>query len=181
MPKTQQTNTDNKERFEMSAKTNRQWRLASRPQGLVKGSDFQWCEEPVSSVGPHQVLVRNLYLSMDPAQRVWVRPEEGMMPPVAIGELMRGITIGVVEESRHPAYAHADYLNGTIVNHWMQADVMGLMQQSFNALLLIMPTVARSICETYCDRFRPGCFRQPVIRSNKGSRPLCWITPAASH
>jgi NADPH-dependent curcumin reductase CurA len=60
----------------MSAKTNRQWRLASRPQGLVKSSDFQWCEEPFPSVSPNQVLVRNFYLSMDPAQRVWVRPEE---------------------------------------------------------------------------------------------------------
>jgi NADPH-dependent curcumin reductase CurA len=114
MPKTQQTNTDNKERFEMSAKTNRQWRLASRPQGMVKRSDFQWCEEPVSSISPNQVLVRNIYLSMDPAQRVWVRSEETMMPRVAIGELMRGITIGVVEESRHPGYQEGEIVQGLL-------------------------------------------------------------------
>ena len=57
----------------MSNLTNRQWRLAARPQGLIKETDFEWVEEPVRSLADGEVLVRNIYLSLDPANRGWVR------------------------------------------------------------------------------------------------------------
>lgn len=50
----------------MATKVNRQWRLASRPISLIAESDFEWTQEPVPFLGEGQILVRNIYLSLDP-------------------------------------------------------------------------------------------------------------------
>ena len=83
----------------MDSKVNRQWRLAARPVGFIKESDFEWREEPVPTPGEGEILVRNILLSLDPANRGWVSEVKSYTPPVAIGEVMRGITIGVAEQS----------------------------------------------------------------------------------
>jgi NADPH-dependent curcumin reductase CurA len=94
----------------MAVKMNRQWRLAARPVGLFKESDFEWREEPAPTPRAGEVLIRNLYLSLDPTNRGWANEAETYLPPVAIGEVMRGITIGTVEQSRN-----ADFPEGAIV------------------------------------------------------------------
>jgi NADPH-dependent curcumin reductase CurA len=71
----------------MGAKTNRQWRLAVRPSGLIKEADFEWREEPVPTPGENEFLVRNIYLSLDPANRGWIREAKSYIPPVTIGEV----------------------------------------------------------------------------------------------
>jgi NADPH-dependent curcumin reductase CurA len=93
-----------KEVLEMTTKVNRQWRLAARPVGLIKESDFEWREEPVPTPGEGKVLVRNLYLSLDPTLRGYVSGRETYVAPVAIGEVMRGFAIGVVEQSRNARF-----------------------------------------------------------------------------
>lgn len=98
----------------MGAKVNRQWRLAARPIGLIKESDFEWCEEPAPTLGDDEILVRNIYLSLDPANRGWVREAKSYVPPVAIGEVMRGITIGVVEQSHHTDFQVGDIVQGML-------------------------------------------------------------------
>jgi NADPH-dependent curcumin reductase CurA len=98
----------------MSNPTNRQWRLAARPQGLIKESDFEWVEERVRSIEGGEVLVRNIYLSLDPANRGWVRETASYVEPVQIGDVMRGLTIGVVEESRNQRFSEGDIVSGTI-------------------------------------------------------------------
>ena len=98
----------------MVTRTNRQWRLGARPVGLLKRSDFEWREEPVRALDEGQVLVRNLYLSLDPTNRGWVNDVDTYLPPVGIGEVMRGITIGTVEESRNPAYQPGDTVQGLL-------------------------------------------------------------------
>jgi NADPH-dependent curcumin reductase CurA len=67
---------------------NRQWRLAARPVGLVKESDFVFAEEPVPILKEGEILVRNLYISLDPALRGRLSDTESYLPPVAIGEVM---------------------------------------------------------------------------------------------
>jgi NADPH-dependent curcumin reductase CurA len=101
----------------MPAKTNRQWRLAARPTGLFKESDFKLTEEPVPDPGEGQVLVRNLYLSLDPTNRVWASMDT-YLPAVAIGQVMRGIGIGAVEKSRHPKFQEGDIVQGML--GWQQ-------------------------------------------------------------
>ncbi len=96
----------------MSEETNRQWRLASRPEGMVDESNFRWLEEPVPALeADGQVLVRNLYLSLDPTQRGWMA-RDSYLPAVAIGEVMRGFAVGRVVESRHDGFAPGDVVRG---------------------------------------------------------------------
>ena len=80
---------------------NRQLRLAQRPVGLVDDDTFELAEEPLPALEPGQYRVRIAYLSLDPTNRVWIRDEPSYLPPVALGEVMRGSGIGTVVESRH--------------------------------------------------------------------------------
>jgi NADPH-dependent curcumin reductase CurA len=98
----------------MESKVNRQWRLAARPAGFIKQSDFEWREEPVPAPGEGEILVRNIFLSLDPANRGWISEAKSYSPPVAIGEVMRGITIGVVEQSNHADFQAGDIVQGIL-------------------------------------------------------------------
>ena len=89
-------------------KINRQWRLTSRPVGLVKDSDFEWREEPLPTLKEGEVLVKNIYLSLDPANRIWMNEQDSYMPAVGIGEVMRGIALGIVEESQDSNFQKGD-------------------------------------------------------------------------
>ena len=75
--------------------TNRQLRLKTRPEGLVRQDNFDLVELPVPELADGQALVRVLYLSMDPTNRVWMSDIPRYMPPVAIGETMRGLGLGL--------------------------------------------------------------------------------------
>jgi hypothetical protein len=97
----------------MSQYINRQWRLAARPEGLIKEADFEWREEAVRALRNGEVLVRNIYLSLDPANRGWVSGGPSYVEPVAIGEVMRGLTLGIVESSRRDGFAEGDLVSGT--------------------------------------------------------------------
>lgn len=96
------------------SKINRQWRLAARPSGLIKDSDFEWHEDTISPPAEGQVLIRNIYLSIDPTYRVWMNESESYMPPVAIGEVMRGGAVGVIEQSRNTEFEEGDIVQGLL-------------------------------------------------------------------
>jgi NADPH-dependent curcumin reductase CurA len=93
-------------------RTNRQWVLASRPVGMVEPANFEWREGPAPEAGEGQFLVRNLYLSLDPAMRGWISGAPSYMPPVGIGEVMRGGCVGEVVDSRLDTYAPGDLVFG---------------------------------------------------------------------
>ena len=95
-------------------KVNRQWRLAARPEGAIKQSDFSWSEEPVPTPREGEVLVRILYLSMDPTYRAWMNAAPTYLPPIELGQVMRGITIGVVEQSRNPNFPEGRHVQGLL-------------------------------------------------------------------
>ena len=79
---------------------NRQWILKRRPEGEIAEGDLAFVEAPVPAVPDGHVLVRNIYLSLDPTNRIWMSDMDQYMPPVEIGDVMRGGTLGVVEESK---------------------------------------------------------------------------------
>jgi len=79
--------------------TNHLWRLESRPEEALRVDNFRWCEEPVRDPDDGEVVVRTIYLSLDPTNRLWASDMDQYMPPVAIGEVMRGVNLGVVERS----------------------------------------------------------------------------------
>ncbi|MBO0860522.1 MAG: NADP-dependent oxidoreductase [Chloracidobacterium sp.] len=96
----------------MTQRINHQLRLIARPVGLIKETDFQRTEEPIPELQEGQVLVRNLYLSLDPANRGWVREEGSYIPPIPLGSVMLGVVVGVVEESRNPNFQAGDNVQG---------------------------------------------------------------------
>ena len=83
---------------------NRQWLLATRPQGEIAESDFKWVETPVPDLQDGQLLIRNIYLSLDPANRGWMSEKGSYMAPIELGSVMYGFSIGVVEASRNPGF-----------------------------------------------------------------------------
>lgn len=91
---------------------NRQWRLASRPVGMVAESNFELTEEPQPELHEGQVLIRNLYFSLDPAMRAWLWDRATYVPPVQIGEVMRSAAVGQVVASLKPGYEPGDYVVG---------------------------------------------------------------------
>jgi NADPH-dependent curcumin reductase CurA len=100
---------------------NHQVRLAARPQGMTKSTDWQFTEEPVAEPGPGGVLVKVLALSLDPAMRGWMNEGKSYIPPVGIGEVMRAGGIGVVVASQNPAFAVGDHVTGTpgVQEYWL--------------------------------------------------------------
>jgi NADPH-dependent curcumin reductase CurA len=96
----------------MAALSNRQWKLVARPDGPVKRSDFEWVTSPVGAPVPGQVLVRVLYASLDPAMRGWMTDRRSYIPPVALGDVMRAITVARVVESNDPAFSPGDHVWG---------------------------------------------------------------------
>ena len=86
----------------MSSSMNRQVRLASRPQGIPQAHHFEVTAAPVPPLGPGQILVRNRYLSVEPAMRGWVNAAGNYAEPVAVGAVMRSFAAGVVEASNDP-------------------------------------------------------------------------------
>lgn len=95
--------------------TNRSWKLAARPQGAIKDTDFTWSEEPApdaSQLAEGQVLVRTLYLSVDPTQRGWME-RDTYLPAVRIGDVMRAGGLGRVIASKSPAFSVDDLVSAT--------------------------------------------------------------------
>jgi len=93
---------------------NRQLRLKTRPEGLVKREDFELHQQTVPELKDGEFLVRVLYLSMDPTNRVWMSDIPQYMPPVAIGEVMRALGMGRVVASKSPHYAEGDLVQGLL-------------------------------------------------------------------
>lgn len=88
----------------MNPRTNRQVRLKSRPVGIPQREHFEIVETPLASPGPGQVLVRNIWLSVEPAMRGWVSAAANYSEPVAIGAVMRSFAAGRIVESNDPAW-----------------------------------------------------------------------------
>lgn len=104
--------------------TNRRVILSTRPVGIPQASHFALDEVPLSPVGEGQFRVRNIYLSVDPAQRGWTNENANYSDPVPVGGVMRALTVGVVTESRHDGIPVGLHLYGWF--GWQDYAVAGL-------------------------------------------------------
>ena len=93
---------------------NKQWRLKHRPEGDLRIEDFEWVETMMEPICDGEVLVRHIYLSIDPTNRLWTGEKDSYLPPVGLGDVMRGVGIGVVEESRCEKLKVGDYVQGQL-------------------------------------------------------------------
>lgn len=87
-----------------SPELNRQWLLAARPNGPPKAGDFTLHEAEAPVIGDGQLLLRTLYLSLDPYMRGRMSDAPSYATPVALGQVMVGSTVSIVVSSRHPAF-----------------------------------------------------------------------------
>lgn len=91
--------------------TLKRWVLRRRPMGEIQPGDLDLVEEPIRDLADGEVLVRTLYLSLDPTNRIWMSDQDQYMPPVGIGDTMRGGSLGVVERSRSDRFKQGDVVN----------------------------------------------------------------------
>jgi NADPH-dependent curcumin reductase len=97
----------------MDAHTNRQVRLVSRPRGIPQAEHFALVTEPVARPGKSEILIRNRYLSVDPAQRGWANDEGNYSAPVPLDTPMRALAVGEVLESNA-----TEFRTGELVYGW---------------------------------------------------------------
>ena len=98
----------------MSNRMNGQWRLKSRPEGMIKETDFEYVEESLGELVEGEFLVRNLYFAFEPAMRGWLNDIKSYVPPVQLGEVMRAGTVGQVIESNNAKFAAGDFVQGQL-------------------------------------------------------------------
>ena len=91
---------------------NRRVILAHRPDGIPQPADFTLDDTEMPAVADGEFLVRNIYLSVDPAQRGWASAEVNYSAPVPLGGPMRGLAVGVVVQSRCAEVAEGEFLYG---------------------------------------------------------------------
>jgi hypothetical protein len=116
---------------------NHQFRLASRPQGMVAREDFDYVEEAVPVLQDGQVLVKIAYVSLDPAMRGWMNEGRSYVPPVQIGEVMRAATAGRVAESKSEKLAVGDEVSGWLgVQEYAVCDAGAVFKVSTEAVPL---------------------------------------------
>ena len=92
---------------------NHRFTLASRPVGMPKRSDWAYEEETVRDLHEGELLIRALFISLDPAMRGWMNQSRSYVPPVGIGEVMRALALGQVVASKNPEFPIGKYVSGT--------------------------------------------------------------------
>jgi NADPH-dependent curcumin reductase CurA len=108
---------------------NHQVRLAARPSGLPRPTDWSLTAEDVPDPGPGEFVVAISHLSIDPAMRGWMNDRPSYIPPVEIGAVMRAGGVGRVTASEHPGFAVGDEVVGVFgVQEYAVSDGRGVMK-----------------------------------------------------
>lgn len=98
----------------MTDKVNKQIRLASRPSGWVDAENFSVAEEAVAKPVAGEVLVRNIFMSVDPYMRGRMNDVKSYIPPFQIGEVLQAGVVGQVIESKFDGIAEGDFVMGML-------------------------------------------------------------------
>lgn len=91
---------------------NREVRLKERPTGIPQAEHFEIVQSPIAKPQEGQIVVRNLFLSVEPAMRGWVSNVGNYSEPVPLGGVMRSFAVGRVVESRNADFAVGDIVTG---------------------------------------------------------------------
>lgn len=93
---------------------NRQWLLARRPQGMLSRDDFKYQEVPFTppTLNPGDILVKNTYFSLVPAQRTWMNADSSYFPPMQLNKPVVSPAVAEVVASANPKYAVGATISG---------------------------------------------------------------------
>ncbi len=148
----------------MAEPINRQIRLASRPSGWVTEENFTLTEEPVPEPGNGQVLVRNVFMSVDPYMRGRMNDVKSYVPPFRVGDVLQASVVGQVTSSRYDGIKEGDYVTGML--GWENYSVCdgrtlrkvhpGLAPLSYHLGILGMPGMTAYVGLTKIARAKPG-------------------------
>ncbi len=108
---------------------NHQVRLAARPSGLPKRSDWELTEESIPTPGPGQLLAAISHISLDPAMRGWMNAGASYIDPAEIGAVMRAAAVGRVLSCEHPGFKPGDHIYGNFgVQEYALSDGKGVIK-----------------------------------------------------
>lgn len=119
---------------DLSSAKSREYRLVKRPVGRVKPTDFEYVESPVPEPGPGQALARTLYLSLDPANRLWMNEGESYRGPIPLGQVMEGLGLAQIVRSNNPAFPVGSLVTGLV--NWRDYNLLG---EGVRALFMPVP------------------------------------------
>jgi NADPH-dependent curcumin reductase len=123
---------------------NRRLVLAERPTGMVKESTVALEETEVPQLGPGEALARVRYLSIDPTIRTWMDDAPGYLPPIGVGEVIRGGGVAEIVESNSARYQPGDLVFG--LTGWQDYVVADEGERSYQPLPAgVSPTVALGV------------------------------------
>jgi hypothetical protein len=110
-------------------------RLAARPSGLPRATDWEFTSETVPAPAQERFVVEISHLSIDPAMRGWMNAGASYIPPVEIGAVMRAGAVGHVTASEHPGFAPGDHVYGVFgVQEYATSDGRGVIKIDTSAV-----------------------------------------------
>jgi NADPH-dependent curcumin reductase CurA len=112
--------------------TNKAWTLAAYLSGLPTVDNFRLVEAPAPAPGDGEVLVKNLWLSLDPYMLGRMTQQKSYTKGVEVGDVMTGETVGEVVESKHPGFAPGEKVVG-ITGWQLYAAVKGEVLSKIDA------------------------------------------------
>lgn len=91
---------------------NKQVKLAKRPEGLPDKDVWSFEENPIPTINEGEFLIKQHYISLDPAMRGWLNDSKSYIPPVQIGEVMRAGSVGEIIESKNEKFKVGEFVTG---------------------------------------------------------------------
>ena len=91
---------------------NRKFILKRRPNGNPVKEDFNLVKETIPEISDGEILVRNHFISLDPAQRGWMSDAPSYMPPIPLGDSVRASAVGKVVQSKNPNFETGQWVLG---------------------------------------------------------------------
>lgn len=118
------------------ADRNREIHLGRRPTGMPSLDDFALVETSIPTPGEGQLLVRNIWMTVDPYMRGRMMDRKSYVPPFQVGQVLDGGSVGRVVESRHEGFAAGDYVCGFANGGWREYHLSdGTMMQKVDPAL----------------------------------------------
>ena len=146
---------------------NKQIILAKRPEGMPDASTWILREQPIPDPKEGEVLIKQHYISLDPAMRGWMRDAKSYIEPVAIGAVMRAGSVGeVVKANKHPKFKVGDFLTGWGgVQQYMATDGKGFFKinTDFASLPMYIGTLGMPGMTAYFGILRVGELKEGDI------------------